>query len=135
MPTNNINVTLDTSSGTNRLSVTDNGGQNQVGANSAATTITWHLTGLLAQASFVAMSDPNPGFSWVQPGGPPSSNFDPATVGSNGNSLSVVDNHLNSTSNGTWVYMLRVNYGGVVISTTASAGVGGTVNDPVIINH
>lgn len=135
MPTNNINVTLDTSTGTNRLSVTDNGGQNQVGANAAATTITWHLTGQLAQATFVAMSDPNPGFSWVQPGGPLTRYFDTPTVGANGNSLSVVDNHLSSASNGTWIYTLRVNYGGSVITTTASTGIGATVNNPVIINH
>ena len=52
---NNINVSLDTASGVNRLSVTDNGGQNQVGQSTNPTTISWNLTGVLTQGDFVPM--------------------------------------------------------------------------------
>jgi hypothetical protein len=130
--TNNINVSLDSSNGVNRLSVTDNGGQNQVGTSPNPTTISWNLTGQLTQGSFVAMDAALPGFQWVQP--PPANLFGTPTISANGNSLSITDNHVDSSSNGQWIYMLRVNYNGAVISTQATVGVGGTVNNPLIIN-
>jgi hypothetical protein len=130
--TNNINVSLDNSNGVNKLNVVDNGGQNEVSQNSAPTTISWNLTGALAQGSFVAMNATPPGFEWVGVN-PPAGLFGTPQVQANGNSLSVTDNHVDSTSNGEWIYMLRVNYGGSVISTTASMP-GGTVSNPVIIN-
>lgn len=130
---NNINVTLDTSNGINRLSVTDNGGQNQVSQSPNPTTISWNLTGPLTQGDFVPMTDSSPGFEWVGTA-PPAGLFGTPTIGSNGNSLSITDNHIDSTSNGQWIYMLRVNYNGSVVSTQATLP-GGTINNPVIINR
>jgi hypothetical protein len=132
---NTMQVSLDTTKTPYRLSVDDHGGQNQVSANSnGPTTITWNLTGQLAQGNFVAMTDPNPGFSWID--NTSSGIFDKPSIGASGNSLSIVDHHLSSTSNGTWVYMLRVNYNGTVYTTTnIIVGPGGTVNNPVIVNH
>ena len=133
MPTNNINVTLDTSTGTNRLSVTDNGGQNQVSQNPNPTTINWHLTGSLTTANFLPMDQYPPGFEWVNPTS--ADVFGPPGIQGNGNIMSITDNHSSSSTNGQWIYMLRVNYNGSVITTTASVGIGGTVNNPIIVNH
>jgi len=132
-PTNNINVKLDSSGGSNKLNVVDEGGQNQVGKNAAATTITWHLEGPLAQGSFVSMSAAEPGFQWLEKGKPKDGVFGGASIGSNGNSLSITDNHLNDSTDGQWIYILRVNYQGQVICTQASLP-RETVTDPVIIN-
>jgi len=133
MPTNVINVSLDTNQSPPRLDIQDNGGQNQVAANSQPTTITWKLAGSLNQGNFVAMTDPCPGFAWdgVMP---PEGLFGPASIGANGNSLSIVDNHLDGNSNGQWMYLLRVNLGGTVY-TTGGILATGTVNNPVIINR
>ena len=130
--TNNINVALDTSSGSNRLDVVDNGGQNQVSQSPNPTTISWNLTGALAQGSFVAMDAVPPGFSWVGVN-PPAGLFGTPCVGANGNSLSITDNHVDSSTNGEWVYILRVNYNGNVITTTSTLLTGTTTN-PAIIN-
>lgn len=129
---NNLQVSLDTSNGSNELSVADSGGENQVSQNPNPTTISWSLTGVLAQGNFVAMDATPPGFEWVGVN-PPAGVFGTPQVGANGNSLSITDNHVDSTSNGTWIYMLRVDYNGSVISTTASMP-SGTVTNPVIIN-
>jgi hypothetical protein len=130
--TNNINVSLDNSNGVNKLDVVDNGGQNEVSQNPTATTISWNLTGVLTQGSFVAMDATPPGFEWVGTS-PPAGLFGEPQVEANGNSLSITDNHVDSTTDGQWIYQLRVNYGGSVISTIASTP-GGTVTNPVIIN-
>jgi hypothetical protein len=133
--TNNINVRIDTSS-PYLLDVEDNGGQNQVSQSPQPTTISWHLTGELTQGNFVSMSDPAPGFEWVGKSAPKENLFGPASVSANGNTLSIQDFHTDASSNGSWVYILRVSYQGHVYSTTYTAlGPGGTVNDPVIINR
>jgi hypothetical protein len=129
---NNINVSLDTSVTPYRLSVTDNGGQNQVGQSPNPQTITWNLTGVLTQGNFVSMSATEPGFEWKQ--APPAGVFGNAVVGSNGNSMSITDTHPNSQSNGQWIYMLRVSYNGTVYSTIADL-LTGTSTNPIIINH
>ena len=131
--TNNINVSLDNSNGINKLDVVDNGGQNQVSQSPSPTTISWNLTGSLTQGDFVPMSDPQPGFEWMGVV-PPTGLFGTPSIGANGNSLSITDNHVDSTSNGEWIYMLRVNYNGSVVSTIASMP-GGTITNPVIINR
>lgn len=134
MPTNNINVVL-TNTTPQTLDVQDNGGQNQVNASSQPTTITWNLTGNLAQGSFVPMNDPSGqyGFEWITQPAP--SWAGTPSIGANGNSLSVVDNHLDSSTNGQATYKLRVNLNGTVYSTTATTGPTATVNNPVIINR
>jgi len=134
---NTMQVSLDTSKTPYRLSVADHGGENQVNANgNGPTTITWNLTGQLTQGNFVPMTDANPGFSWVENPNENQAIFDAAVIGANGNSLSIVDHHLNSNTNGTWIYMLRVNYNGTVYATTnIIVGPGATINNPVIVNH
>ena len=130
--TNNINVSLDNSNGVNKLDVVDSGGQNQVSQSPNPTTISWNLTGQLTQGDFAPMDSQLPGFSWVGVN-PPDGLFGTPTISANGNSLSITDNHVDSSSNGQWIYMLRVNYDGGVVSTTASMPTGTTTN-PAIIN-
>jgi hypothetical protein len=132
MPTNTMNVSLDTSVTPYRLDVTDNGGQNQVSQSPNPQTITWNLTGVLTQGNFVAMSATQPGFEWVQ--APPAGIFGTPTVGSNGNSMSITDTHTSASTNGQWIYMLRVSYNGTVYSTVANL-LTGTSTNPIIINH
>ena len=131
--TNNINVSLDASSGVNLLDVVDNGGQNQVSQNANPTTISWNLTGVLTQGNFVPMTDAEPGFQWVGTA-PPAGVFGTPTISANGNSLSITDNHVDATTNGEWIYMLRVDYDGDVVSTEAALPRGTTTN-PAIINR
>ena len=75
MPTNTLNVSLDTSVTPNVLSVDDKGGQNIVHAHTESTTITWRLTGVLTQGYFSA----NDAFQWVMIM-PPKGTFDPAAA-------------------------------------------------------
>lgn len=135
MPTNVINVSLDTTKSPPLLDIQDNGGQNIVNANAQATTITWKLTGNLNQGNFVSMSDPSGqyGFCWdgVQP---PAGVFGTPSIGANGNSLSIVDNHLDQGTSGEWIYLLRVNLNGTVY-TTGGVLLTGTTNNPIIINR
>lgn len=129
---NNLNVTLKTSIAPKVLDVDDSGSANQVNQNPNPQPITWHLTGNLTQGNFVSMSDPNPGFVWITQ--PPPGVFGSASIGANGNSLSINDNHPSSTTDGSWVYMLRVNLSGTVYTTTASTGIIATTGNPIIIN-
>lgn len=158
MPVNNLNVTLNKNYFPPRLDVHDHGGDNQVPHNPLPTTITWHLINNLTQGEFLPMDGPpeERGFSWVDPAPPPGL-FDPPTIGANKNSLSIIDNHLNDTTKGSWVYILRVRLDKTVYTTTATitttttttttttaaaatttttATVSArTVNNPVIINR
>jgi hypothetical protein len=128
---NNLNVKIDTMSPC-LLDVEDNGGQNQVPKNSQPQPITWHLTGELAHGNFLPIDGPQPGFEWRQR--PKDGIFGTAQITSNGNSLTIMDNHVDDSSNGQWIYTIRVLYQGNVYSTTASLGPGATVSNPVIIN-
>jgi len=130
---NNINVSLDTSVSPNVLDVEDNGGQNKVGKSDQKQVITWHLKGVLAQGSFLPMDGSgDKGFEWQQ--APKDGIFGDAELGSSKNSLSITDLHKDSTTDGEWVYILRVSYKGQVYTTTASLPIG-TSNNPIIINH
>jgi hypothetical protein len=131
MPTNTINVVLNAS---NELNVQDHGKQNEVEKSQQATTITWNLTGGLAQGNFLPMSNPvgSRGFEWVQT--PPTGVFTDAVIGSNGNSVSITDTHPDATTDGRWIYVLRVNLDGTTYCTTSSTPTA-TVNNPVIINR
>lgn len=130
---NNINVTLDTSVTPNVLDVNDKG-NNKVDHNTKPQTISWNLTGNLAQGQFVPMCDPEPGFEWLAPV-PPDGIFGTPTIGANGNSLDLVDNHADATSNGTWAYRLRVSLGDAVYETTDKIGIAAASNRPIIINQ
>lgn len=130
-PVNNINVSLVNGN----LGVEDNGGIG-VSANADSTTITWHLIGVLTQGNFQPVpppATPDPGFAWVQ--SPPSGYFGPPSVGNNGNTLSITDHHLSSSTDGSWRYQLCVLYQGTIYRTTTSLGPTATVNNPIIINR
>ena len=131
---NNINVSLDTSVTPNVLDVDDHGGTT-IHKNPKPQTITWHLTGQIAQGNFVPMSDPEPGFEWVSDPLPARNVFGDAAPGTNGNSMSITDTHASSSSDGSWTYKLRVLYNGTVYCTTSGAGIGNNVKDPIIINR
>ena len=129
-----VSVSLDTSVTPNVLQVHDHGGIH-INHASSPQTITWNLTGPLAQGEFVPMSDPEPGFEWVSRPKPSSEIFNTPSIGSNGNSLSIADTNPDRDSHGTWIYKLRVEYNGNTYATTSSAGIEGTSNNPVIINR
>lgn len=130
--TNNVNVSLDTSVTPHALKVHDHG-HIKVGKKPTAQTITWNLTGNLAQGNFVSMSAPDPGFEWIDP--PPAAGiFGTPTIGSNGNSLSISDSHVDRTTDGRWIYRLRVFLDGSVYSTIVDPGITSTSKNPIIIN-
>lgn len=131
---NNINVTLDTSVTPNVLNVDDKG-HIKIKKDAKAQTISWNLTGNLAQGEFVSMCGNAPGFEWVSDPPPGADIFGEPQVGANGNSLDLVDNHPGDDSKGTWIYRLRVVLGGTVYQTTASTGITSTSNNPIIINE
>lgn len=130
---NNMNVTLKTDVTPNVLDIDDKDGKNKVDKNPNPQTISWNLTGNLAQGEFVPMSEAEPGFEWVQQ--PPTGVFGTPQIGSSGNSLNLTDNHPTADSDGSWTYQLRVSLDGTVYETTSSAGIKGTVNNPIIINR
>lgn len=131
--TNNINVTLDTSVTPNVLNIDDNGGA-KITKNPNPQTISWNLTGNLAQAEFVSLCGNSPGFEWVSNPPPGTGIFGQPEISSNGNSLNLIDNHPDNNSNGTWTYRLRVLLGGTVYQSTAGIGITSTSNNPIIIN-
>lgn len=131
--TNNLNVTLDTSVTPNVLKIDDHGGTH-VNQSPNPQTISWNLTGNLAQGQFVSICGNSPGFEWVSDPPPGTDIFGEPDIGANGNSLSIIDTHATSGSNGTWIYRLRVLLNGTVYQTTSSAGVTSTSNNPIIIN-
>jgi hypothetical protein len=131
--TNTMQVKLDTSNGINKLDVVDNGGQNQVSQSSQPTTIIWNLTGELTQGNFVPMDANPPGFQFVGLNQPKAGAFGTANVQSNGNAMQITDNHYDASTNGSYIYQLRVNYEGQVISTQVSLP-SGTATNPAIIN-
>lgn len=113
----------------------DNGGPNSVNKSPTAQTISWNLTGTMAQGSFNAISnDPaTSGFSWIDT--PPAGTFGTPVRGSNGNSIDISDHHADSTTNGTWKYQLRATLNGQCYSTTGALGPTASVHDPIIINR
>jgi hypothetical protein len=137
MPDKTMNVSLPLSGPGQRLSVGDAAAQNQIPANVQATTISWTLTGALAQANFVPMTAAEPGFSWLDPAPPTGYFVEPPVISNQGDTLTITDNHFDASTAGQWAYMLRVIYNGKVYATTNTAGKnpGGTINRPVIINR
>jgi hypothetical protein len=128
---NNLNVTLDKSTTPWAVDVDQHGKGNEVSQGPNAQTITWQLTGNAASGSFVALTDPAPGFAWVS--APPDGIFGTPTLSPNGNQLTISD--LNSSANtaGSWTYRLRINVGGTVYSTS-TVSLAATTTNPIIIN-
>lgn len=128
---NNLNVTLDKDSTPWAVDVDQHGKDNEVSQGPSTQTITWQLTGNAASGSFVSMSDPSPGFEWINE--PPAGIFGEPVLSNNGNQISIGDLNDNADTLGTWTYTLRVNVGGTVYSTkTASMRMVAT--DPWIKN-
>src|SRR5687767_312767 len=114
MPTNNINVELVIKNGVKYLDVIDHGKQNEVKRDRDPTKISWNLVGEINKGNFVPMTATPPGFSWEQT---PKPVFTQAKVTQNGNSIEIEDAHLlDGDSDGEWIYKLRVEYEGEIIT-------------------
>ena len=135
---NNINVKLKVVDGINVLDIDDNGSGNgnnngnQVGSSQGAQTISWNLTGNLAQANFQSMTDTPPGFKWITT--PPAGIFTEPELSNDCRQLEVQDTNDSAETSGTWIYQLAVDDGGTVYVSQASTLPAGTIKDPVIIN-
>ena len=128
---NNLNVTLNKATNPWTVDIDQQGNPNHVSQSPNAQTITWQLTGNAATGSFVSMSDPNPGFSWVS--APPSGIFGTPTLSNNGNQLTMTDLNNSASTVGTWTYILRVNVGGTVY-TSLTTSIMATNTNPTIVN-
>jgi hypothetical protein len=129
---NNLQVTLDQSTTPWCVDIDQSGNANHVSQSPNAQTITWQLTGNAASGSFVALTDPDPGFAWVGTA-PPSGIFGSATLSANGNKLTISDLNNSSSTQGTWTYILRVNVGGVVYQSKTTS-LAATTSNPTIVN-
>jgi hypothetical protein len=128
-----LNVTLDKTTNPWTVDVDQHNNANEFSRSPNTQTITWQLTGNAASGSFVPMSDPNPGFSWVS--APPTGIFSyPPTISGNGNTMTMTDLNNSTTTAGTWTYILRVNVGGTVYCTETTS-ITATNTDPTIKNH
>ena len=129
---NNLQVTLDKSTTPWCVDIDQSGNANHVGRSSNAQTITWQLTGNAASGSFVALTDPDPGFAWVGTP-PPSGVFGSPALGANDNQLTISDLNDSSSTTGTWTYILRISVGGVVYQSTTTS-LAATTSNPTIVN-
>jgi len=128
---NNINVKLKVVDGLNVLDIDDGGGANHVSHNPKPQTISWNLTGNLAQASFQPMTATPPGFKWLDE--PPSGVFCTPAPSNGGRQLEIQDTNSGTTTAGTWKYQIAVNLNGSIYVSQSTLPTG-TVKDPVIIN-
>lgn len=128
---NNINVKLKVVDGLNVLDIDDNGGGNHVDRNANPQTISWNLTGNLAQASFQAQSATPPGFKWLTQ--PPANVFGTPAPNNGGRQLEIQDTNSSATTAGTWTYQIAVNLNGSVYVSQSTLPTG-TIKDPVIVN-
>jgi len=135
---NNINVKLKEVDGINVLDIDDNGSGNgnnkgnKVGSSQGAQTISWNLTGNLAQGEFQSMNSTPPGFKWIQT--PPAGIFGTPQVCNGGQELQIGDTNNSTSTSGSWIYQIAVSLGGTVYVSQTSSLPTGSVKDPVIIN-
>ncbi|MHB1617602.1 MAG: hypothetical protein ACYCOY_07980 [Metallibacterium sp.] len=129
---NNLHVSLDKSTTPWSLDVDQQGNANHVSRSPSTQTVTWQLIGNAASGSFVALSDPNPGFAWVGTA-PAAGIFGTPTPSANGNQMTISDLNNSASTAGTWTYLLRATIGGTVYSTIA-ASLGATTTNPTIKN-
>jgi len=134
---NNINVKLKDVDGISVVDIDDNGGGNnegnKVGQSAAAQTISWNLTGNLAQADFQAMTDSPPGFKWITT--PPAGIFSEPQITNNGRQLEIDDTNCSAATSGSWIYQIAINLNGTIYVSQASTLPQGSIKDPVIINR
>jgi hypothetical protein len=94
--------------------------------------IVWQLNGDAANGSFVPMSDPSPGFSWM--GALPRAGlFSAPVISDNGKKLTINDTNNGQNTSGSYTYALRVNLNGTVYTTITRLG-RATNTNPIIIN-
>ena len=129
---NHLQVTLDQSTTPWCVDIDQSGNANHVSQSPNAQNITWQLTGNAASGSFVALTDPDPGFAWVGMA-PPSGVFGSPTLGANGNQLTISDLNNSSSTSGSWTYILRVSVGGVVYQSKTTS-LAATTSNPTIVN-
>ncbi|MCK9366284.1 MAG: hypothetical protein M0P72_03925 [Metallibacterium scheffleri] len=130
---NNLHVTLDKSTTPWCVDIDQSGNANHVSQSPDVQTITWQLTGNAASGSFVALTDPDPGFAWVGTA-PPSGVFSNLTLSANGNQLTISDLNNSTSTQGTWTYILRINVDGVVYQSKTTSLTATTTN-PMIKNQ
>lgn len=130
---NNLHVNLDQNTTPWCVDIDQSGNANHVSRSPDAQTITWRLTGNAAAGSFVALTDPNPGFAWVG-AAPPSGIFGSPTLSANGNQLTLGDLNNSVGTTGTWTYILRINVDGVVYQSKTTSLTATTTN-PTIKNQ
>ncbi len=129
---NNLQVTLDKSTTPWCVDIDQSGNANHVNQSPNVQTITWQLTGNAASGSFVALTDPDPGFAWAGTA-PPSGVFGSPTLSANGNQLTISDLNNNSGTAGSWSYILRVSVDGVVYQSKTTS-LAATTSNPTIVN-
>jgi hypothetical protein len=101
-------------------------------------TISWHLSGNAYQGSFSTSS-----LAWQNPPPKPGT-FDDAIPTPQGKHLNMTDNHVSSSTAGTWIYQLSFKIGSKKYSTLVALASGGkkkggvtslTVTNPTIKNN
>lgn len=123
-----------TLSGNSGLDVDDRGKAIPVPHQTDPMKLVWQLTGSAAHGSFNAMSGPDKGFSWIDT--PPVGVFSDPSLAANGNQVRLTDNNISSNSTGgPWRYKLCATVNGQLYTTTASASLQATTNNPAIKNN
>ena len=107
-----LHVTLDTNTEPTSVDIDQTGNANVISRGANRQSITWQVVGNAATGSFVSMSDPEPGFEWVD--APPAGIFGDPTLSSNGKQLTLTDLHTGDETAGIWTYIVRIKVGGVV---------------------
>jgi len=127
-----LSVTLNKSGAHWSLHVNEIGNPNHLNAGPNPQGIVWTLMGDAATGSFVALTDPEPGFAWV--GTHPRTGIFEAPTLLASNQLRILDRHSGPGTAGTWTYILRARIDGTVYSTTAVSVIAQNTN-PRIKNN
>ena len=128
-----LEVTLNEKTNPWTVDVNQSNGANHVQIGPNAQTITWQLVKNAAGGSFVALTEKEPGFAWIDPQ-PPQGIFKDPAIGKGGKELTISDTNNSEKSKGEWTYVLRVNVGGTVYSTIYRAPIA-TNSNPTIRNN
>jgi len=126
-----LDVTLDTNPPP-YLDVDEQNGSNHIPKNASAYTIKWKLASDASSGSFNSLSDPQPGFAWIQT--PDQGIFGAPVVSSNGKEITISDLNNSAASTGQWIYQLSATIGNVVYQSNATS-ITGTTTNPTIKNN
>ena len=127
-----LKVTLKTTNGVTNLDVDQANNANHVPQNAQATTIEWKLEGNASSGSFQMLDGTPPGIKWCPPA-PSGTIFGSFSRTSNGNTLTVPDLNVSTSTQGTWTYQLNATVNGTMYSTIATTPTATTTN-PTIRN-